>query len=141
MVRYSVEDDTWKDMPCMTEKRCWCAASVLNGKIYVCGGSDTNIYHGKVHTPACFLDSVECFDPKTSAWTLVKPMKMKRFHVALVAGPNTLYAIGGSDVPSMEVYHEATDEWEFLPLPDNFPLRGAGAVALPMPVDELLNRA
>ncbi|EYC35282.1 hypothetical protein Y032_1085g3578 [Ancylostoma ceylanicum] len=68
-------------------------------------------------------------------------MKMKRFHVALVAGPNTLYAIGGSDVPSMEVYHEATDEWEFLPLPDNFPLRGAGAVALPMPVDELLNRA
>ncbi|EYC35283.1 hypothetical protein Y032_1085g3578 [Ancylostoma ceylanicum] len=103
--------------------------------------SDTNIYHGKVHTPARFLDSVECFDPKTSAWTLVKPMKMKRFHVALVAGPNTLYAIGGSDVPSMEVYHEATDEWEFLPLPDNFPLRGAGAVALPMPVDELLNRA
>ncbi|KIH62150.1 kelch repeat protein [Ancylostoma duodenale] len=136
VIRYSPKEGKWEDMPSMTESRCWCAASILNGKIYVCGGSTTNIYHGD---PGCYLNSVECFDPKTSSWSSVTPMKRERFHVALVAGPDSLYAIGGSDsdAPSMEIYHETTNEWELQPLPDNFPTRGAGAVVLPMPVDEL----
>ncbi|EYC25744.1 hypothetical protein Y032_0011g1363 [Ancylostoma ceylanicum] len=91
----------------MRSERLHPAVAVLNGKIYVCGG--TNAWED--------LNSVECFDPAVNRWFSVAPMKVVRSGLSAVAYDNAIYAIAGkndfSTLASMEVYHKDTNEWEF----------------------------
>ena len=60
-------------------------AVVLGGKIYVAGGSPSNI----VGT------SVESFDAATNQWTAVTPMNTRRVGHDLVSAQGKLFAVGG----------------------------------------------
>lgn len=91
----------------MLSKRCRLGVASLNGKLYVAGGYDGNV----------FLKSVECFDPALNRWSYVAPMNVKRSRVALVANCGKLYAIGGydgtSNLSSIEVYDAELNSWTF----------------------------
>ena len=89
----------------MLTKRCRLGTASLNGKIYIAGGYDGNV----------FLKTVDCFDPVTNKWSKVTDMNVKRSRVALVANCGKLYAIGGYDgsanLCSVEVFDPETMAW------------------------------
>ena len=96
---------TWSETTPMLTKRCRLGAAALNGKIYIAGGYDGNV----------FLKTVDCFDPVTNKWSKVADMNMKRSRVALVANCGKLYAIGGYDgstnLSSVEMFDPETLTW------------------------------
>ena len=63
-------------------------AVVLGGKIFVAGGSPSNI----VGT------SVESFDAATIQWTAVTPMNTRRCTHGVVSALGKLFAVGGFNV-------------------------------------------
>ena len=67
----------WSRAAPMTCKRSAVGATVLNDRLYVCGGYDG----------ITSLNTVECYDPDRDAWTSVAPMNKHR-HV---------YGLGGHD--------------------------------------------
>ncbi|KAL6728384.1 hypothetical protein Aduo_010163 [Ancylostoma duodenale] len=85
------------------------------------------------------LNSVECFDPRTSTWTSARPMNCKRSGLSLIANQGTLYAFGGfygkDPVLTMKIYSESTNEWEIVDMPSV--IANAGAVCIPMTIDML----
>ncbi|KAK6739739.1 hypothetical protein RB195_008312 [Necator americanus] len=105
--RYSPSEGKWVTVASMKSQRMFCAAAALNGRIYVCGGS--NIYET--------LNTVECYDPKKNVWVSVAPMKVGRYAFSVVACDNAIYAIAGRNsstvLCSTEIYNEDTNEWEF----------------------------
>jgi N-acetylneuraminic acid mutarotase len=79
---------------------------VVNGKIYVIGGSSNYVY-----------------DPATDTWAARTPMPTPRSNSAIVACQNIIYVIGGlngstnngeylTSCSINEVYDPATDTWE-----------------------------
>ena len=96
---------SWSETTPMLTKRCRLGAASLNGKIYIAGGYDGNV----------FLKTVDCFDPITNKWSKVADMNVKRSRVALVANCGKLYAIGGYDgsanLCSVEVFDPETMMW------------------------------
>jgi len=65
----------WVPLAAMSQPRAGAAAGVLSGKLYVCGG-----FHGGADS-----NSLECFDPATGSWELLRQMWTRRAsHVAQV---------------------------------------------------------
>jgi N-acetylneuraminic acid mutarotase len=106
---YDPVTDTWTkkaDMP--AERAVYGAASAVNGKIYVIGGS-----------PRAYTDTptVEEYDPATDTWTKKADMPTSRCFLSTCVVDGKIYAIGGwmylgeSNVLSVEVYDPATDTW------------------------------
>lgn len=91
--------------------RSTAGVSVLNNRLFVCGGRDGSICHR----------SVECYDPHTNKWTLRAPMNYRRSGVGIGVLNGFLYALGGHDSPAsnpsvcrtdtVERYDFATDTW------------------------------
>jgi len=103
-------EDSWTtkaSMPTATG----CKAAVLNGKIYVVGGSN-NYTNNTVYE----------YDPETDSWATKKPVLTPRDSFAIAACQNKIYVIGGTSGWSSssstvktglnEVYDPATDTWE-----------------------------
>ncbi|KAJ7534224.1 hypothetical protein O6H91_13G084500 [Diphasiastrum complanatum] len=67
---YSVEDDSWRELPRMSEERDECGGFELNGKFYVVSG-----YH--THTQGQFVQSGEVYDPKVGNWNRIENLWMK----------------------------------------------------------------
>ncbi|KHJ76887.1 kelch repeat protein, partial [Oesophagostomum dentatum] len=80
------------------------AATTMNDKIYVCGGSNGNED----------LDTVECFDPCMNCWFSMPSMKVVRKNLSVLAYDSAVYAIAGENdstaLSSMEVYREGAGE-------------------------------
>ena len=80
-------------------------ATVLNGKIYVVGGSN-NYTHNPVYE----------YNPVTDTWATKKPVPTPRDSFAIAACQNKIYVIGGRTIKSRtgsnEVYDPETDTWE-----------------------------
>ncbi len=78
-------------------------AIVVDGKIYVVGGSATYMY-----------------DPASNVWTAKAPMPTPRFYFGIAAYKNKIYTIGGSawvngtekSYSVNEVYDPASDTWQ-----------------------------
>ena len=91
----------------MQSKRCRLGVTTLNGKLYVAGGYDGNV----------FLKTAERYDPRADSWEYIASMKVKRSRVSLVANCGKLYAIGGYDgvrnLNSVEIYDPETNQWTF----------------------------
>ena len=104
-------EDTWTrkaDMPRATSLH---SANVVDGKIYVMGGTDT-IY--RVNSD--YFSTVWMYDPSTDTWTQKADMLRGRgrFDSSVVDGK--IYAIGGSprgnsDLATVEMYDPSTDTW------------------------------
>jgi len=104
------EEGTWTkkaDMPTATSLH---SASVVDGKIYVIGGTD-NLYGW-----ADYWSTVEVYDPATDTWTKKADMPTGRARLSTSVVDGKIYAIGGSphrdaEVSTVEVYDPATDTW------------------------------
>ena len=100
----------------MPTARCYPAACVVDGRIYVLGGATA---WGGGEWPC--VQTVEVYDPATDTWTQASDMPRARvFHSAsVVAGK--MYIVGGADpavhqpgddLPStVDVYDPVTDTW------------------------------
>ncbi len=85
------------------------AASVVDGKIYLIGGTTGGLHEAPIST-------VEEYDPTTDTWTRKANMPTARMFLSTIAVDGRIYAIGGgiwngSIFSKVEKYDPATDTW------------------------------
>jgi hypothetical protein len=99
----------WFSLPSMNTPRYRFASSMLNGKIYVFGGS-TNSHR---------LNSAEMYNPDTNTWIELKDMKYARSGCSSVVVGHNIYVLGGFDTLSVlrsgEIFNTITMTWSSLP--------------------------
>jgi N-acetylneuraminic acid mutarotase len=105
------EEGTWTTRSPLPTATSLHSASVIDGKIYVIGGTDT-IY--RVATD--YFSTVLMYDPTTDTWTMKADMPRGRARAATCVVNGKIYAIGGSphgdaDFAFVEMYDPATDTW------------------------------
>ncbi|XP_078486241.1 beta-scruin-like [Ciona intestinalis] len=96
----------WEKVASMNVKRRELSAAVLNGTIFVFGGSDDNYR---------VFSSGEFYVVSPNKWIQLKPMKIARFGHSIVAHNGYLYSLGGfgsEHLCSMERYDPFLDEWK-----------------------------
>jgi|GEM_PF-868364 len=102
--------DTWArkaDVPTATSLH---SASVVDGKIYVIGGTDD------LYGWADYWSTVWVYDPATDTWTRQADMPAGRARLSASVLDGKTYAIGGSphrdaEVPTVEMYDPAANGW------------------------------
>ena len=114
---YDPATDTWAKAKKMNHARSGAAISVVDGKIYVMGG--TGWPQIPFH-PGPFLSSMEVYNPKTNQWREIGDMPAaKSSHTASVIN-GKIYVIGGffrgngldiKDFKTIEIYHSETGRW------------------------------
>jgi energy-converting hydrogenase Eha subunit A len=104
------EENSWTSMESMPTARCGFGVAVIDGKIYVIGGSNGNN-----------LGTNQMYDSETDTWTTKKPMPTPRNGGAIAVYQNKIYVLGGTiglpNIPpnftgANEVYDPLTDTWE-----------------------------
>ena len=101
---YDSHTHTWVKGSLIPRPILQAAAAVLDGKIYVLGGTES----GDGST------AVSAFDPRTGVWQHMPSMGSAGHDLAAVAVGGKLYAIGGSDetyLDNMEVFDPQTGRW------------------------------
>lgn len=115
--RFDFRSCQWEMLPPMRRSRCFAAAGVVGGQLYVCGGQDEDWN---------VLSSVERFDPIKMYWEELPPLRIPRCEAAAGSLGGRLCVCAGLDcdgelVPSVEVFLEELGKWETLgegmPLP------------------------
>ena len=71
--------------------------AVLRGRVYVLAGAGNEGEN--------VLDTVECYDPKTRAWTTCAPLPTRLKRLQCVVAGDTLYALGGEAGGVYQVRH------------------------------------
>ena len=113
---YDPTTDTWARAKSMNHARSGAAISVVNGKIYVMGGTG---WPQIPNHPGPFLSSAEVFDPETDRWTeIIEMPTAKTGHTASVIN-GKIYVIGGffwgngpfMYLSTVEIYDPETDRW------------------------------
>ena len=114
---YDPATDTWVKARDMNHARSGAAISVVDGKIYVMGGTG---WPQMPNHPGPFLSSVEVFNPKTNQWSEKGEMPAaKSGHTASVVN-RKIYVIGGffrgqgldmKDFKTIEVYYPEAGRW------------------------------
>eukprot|EP00188_Purpureofilum_apyrenoidigerum_P000579 Plantae.Rhodophyta-Purpureofilum_apyrenoidigerum.ctg12594.p1 GENE.Plantae.Rhodophyta-Purpureofilum_apyrenoidigerum.ctg12594~~Plantae.Rhodophyta-Purpureofilum_apyrenoidigerum.ctg12594.p1 ORF type:complete len:296 (+),score=46.68 Plantae.Rhodophyta-Purpureofilum_apyrenoidigerum.ctg12594:82-888(+) len=89
----------------LLRERAHAAATLLDGKVYVCGGTDGS----------AVMNSCELFD--SDKWTSIKSMPTARKHAVAITIGNRMLVKGGehaSNVPStaVEEFDSATGKWK-----------------------------
>ncbi len=109
-----------KDMP---SARCGFGTAVVNGKIYIIGGTDGLNY----------LSEVQEYDPTQDTWTRKADMPTPRSPQAVTVWDGKIYIMGGKTNMSFhlnnEVYDPASDSWNTLsPVPKEIYYSSAHAI-------------
>ncbi|XP_054167740.1 kelch-like protein diablo [Oppia nitens] len=115
---YDPRSNTWQLSKPLILKRYKMAASVIDSKIYVCGG--LNNYTA--------IKSCEIYSIDTNSIEFSEPMIYARYDFQLVANNNYLYAIGGSS-SSVEKFDLKTGQWTLIQN-TNYRRTGFGATIL-----------
>jgi N-acetylneuraminic acid mutarotase len=97
----------WRRKANMPTSRGAHAAAVIDGKIYVVGGSGTSAGRGR---------DFAVYDPATDQWQTLPPMPTSRNHLAAGAVAGKLYVAGGREggnltLAVLEEYDPATRQW------------------------------
>lgn len=94
--------DEWTTETSMPIARYGAAAGVIDGKLYVAGGSRET-----------FLNALEVYDPSTNSWTTKASMPTTRTCPGAGVIDGKLYIVGGvgSRLSTLEVYDPSTDSW------------------------------
>lgn len=87
------------------------SACLLDGKIYVIGGSS------ETSTPRTSLQTVQEYDPVANTWKNMSDMPTGRFHASIASVNDKIYMIGGQGnivqvLQTVEAYNPLTDTWE-----------------------------
>merc|ERR1712187_858708 len=85
--RFDPAAGVWETVASMTERRNAAVATVLNGQLYVCGGTN-----GRET-----LHSVECFDPIQNTWSEAAPLIRRRHGAAGTSALGQLFVYGGAE--------------------------------------------
>jgi len=80
----------WEALPRMMERRAYASAGVMDGRLYVCGGSSNGL-------DGPLLRSVERIYPSAPAWEAMPPMLVARKGASAGAVGGRLYVCGGVD--------------------------------------------
>ncbi|HUU19025.1 MAG TPA: kelch repeat-containing protein [Sedimentisphaerales bacterium] len=106
MEAYDPTTDTWTPKADMPTGRSFSSTCVVDGKIYVIGGS------------MGATAAVEALDPATDTWTRKAPMPTARYLLGTSLVGGKIYAIGGYHhsingpiYSTVEVYDPQTDTW------------------------------
>ena len=78
-------EDSWVSKASMHEARSGVGTAVMNGKIYVIGGTNQE----------GFRATNEEYDPETNTWTFEAPMPTARSAFGIAVYQNKIYCIGG----------------------------------------------
>ncbi len=122
---YDPKTDIWTELPSLPEARGASAASVLNGKIYIAGGSIACSRKGQKASqlaPHTSSSKVFVFDPLSKTYSETAPMLTARNHHLLETLNGKLYALGGrvgssnaftssNKIDLVEEYDPADDTW------------------------------
>jgi N-acetylneuraminic acid mutarotase len=103
---YDPVTDTWMRKADMPTARGWHSASVLDGRIYVIGGSSADPSGGTA------ILAVEVYDPATDTWTQKGniPRRIGAGWTSVVC--KKIYAFGGyGGLDNVHEYDPATDTW------------------------------
>ena len=105
---YDPATDTWTTKADMPTARWGSSASVVNGKIYVFGGT--------VGGTERVFSTVEEYDPATDTWKTKADMPTARWSLSTSVVNGKIYAIGGdpkgqSNTSTVEEYDPAADTW------------------------------
>ena len=123
--RYNPQSDTWSTLaPSHFQHGGTAAVGVIDGKIYVAGGSGG----------AMMQNELEYFDPPNNHWVIRAPMSIPRNHTAGAVIGGKFYVVGGrgsTNAPTaLEVYDPVTNMWTTLaPMPTGRSGIAAAAVA------------
>ena len=104
----SAVEDTWEQERDMPEPRFWFSTSVVNGKIYIIGGTPDGVSEPNV--------SMYEYDPATGAWTRKADMPTPRVYHESCVVDGKIYVIGGGNkheevLPTVEAYDPVTNSW------------------------------
>ncbi|WP_160646733.1 M56 family metallopeptidase [Chengkuizengella marina] len=109
---YDPQKDRWIELASMNQARHNHTTGVIDGKIYVVGGSRYNDNNQAYE----FLSSLEMYDPQKDRWIELASMNQARgYHTTEIIN-GKIYAVGGygSDsnvLSSLEVYDPQTNTW------------------------------
>jgi len=123
---YDPVTDTWSTKAPIPTARFSMAVGVINGKLYVVGGSQ--------QCPPCTtLATLEVYDPSTDTWTTKAPMPTARGSMAVGVINSNLFVAGGGNasgvLATLVVYDPATDSWTTrAPMPTALEAAGSGVV-------------
>eukprot|EP00964_Phaeocystis_antarctica_P011721 scaffold6465_cov67-Phaeocystis_antarctica.AAC.2 len=103
---YDPVADSWQQLAAMPTARSSHAAAVVDGKIYVSGGSLDSCEHS---------DALEAFDPVTNTWTTLASLSGGRAFHTSAAFNGKLCVFGGYSVDGridlVEIYSPASNSW------------------------------
>ncbi len=107
---YDPQNDTWAQKAEMPYANAFCAIAVVDGLIYLMGGSQS------ISSPPAA--TVMAYDPVTESWVQGADMPTPRLLAAASVVDAKIYVIGGSTEnwtsfchPHVEVYDPATSTW------------------------------
>ncbi|CAA9270253.1 MAG: hypothetical protein AVDCRST_MAG42-3235 [uncultured Chthoniobacterales bacterium] len=110
---------SWRTLAAMPSARQEVSAAVLNGKIYVIAGYDSD---------GASTATVEAYNPHTNTWSPVRPLPFANNHNNAAVAGGRLYTFGGISNQAF-VYDAAADAW--LPVaPMHFQRGGTAAVGV-----------
>jgi len=102
---YDIASRKWSEAAPLPAPRGGHAAVVLDGKIHVLGGGNSQ----------STIADHDAYDPATNAWTRLAPLPRAEGSPAVVALGDKVYAIGGRSGPSdsgaVDIYDPATNTW------------------------------
>jgi hypothetical protein len=108
---YDPSTGKWHALPSMSFVASGCAATALDGLVYVVGGEGN---------AAIALASAECYNPATRQWQAIPDMRVARSGCAATALDGLVYVVGGEGNGSVshasaECYNPATRQWQAIP--------------------------
>ena len=129
--RYDPATDAWEPLPSMPTGRSGSGVAMLDGKLWVAGGFNSEGGFGL----AGDLATVEVFDPESNTWDQSKADTIhRRWGPAVAVLDGELHAVGGvgDGETSAEKYDPRADSWSAVPgmaLPEGWNC-GASAVLM-----------
>lgn len=104
----SASAQTWEALPSMHTPRTDAAVAVLDGKLYVMGGTGPG---------GAVLGTAERYDPIPNAWEIIEPLRDARTGAAATVLNGQIVLIGGREAggevtDDAEAYDPAQNDWE-----------------------------
>uniref|UniRef100_A0A8B9P674 Kelch like family member 30 n=1 Tax=Apteryx owenii TaxID=8824 RepID=A0A8B9P674_APTOW len=107
--RFCLKDGTWKPIASMLKARTNHTSAVLNGEIYVIGGTTVDIVE------------VECYDPYNKSWCAISPALKYVSNFTAAGCLGKLYLIGSCAVKynalTLQCYNPVRDLWSVITSP------------------------
>jgi N-acetylneuraminic acid mutarotase len=101
---YDPATDRWSRRSDMPRARWWHSANVVDGKIYVIGGSPSYPFRS--------IRAVDVYDPATDSWTYLGDTPAAKYTGFSSIVDGKIYAIGGyGGLRRVDVYDPVTDSW------------------------------